>query len=268
MSSASVPGLETFFREIYHYYCKQGFFCILVQWVAELLTLGFTITFSGFLLFFCKLEGSFELSNSMWHSKSWLLWSSSPSIYGLHSYDPYILNHIQWILDILLLAIFCEVKRYNEDTKVFPFQVSIGYVMIMIFTLVHLLSRQMLHFCPYVWGTWSVLISWGCRLEIKVPELQSTSWPSVVHRLVQIQTHYELGTTRILSAHDIVSWIMHRDNYLTGMLNKNVISMPLPHWLPGACPFVGHDGHLKRKILTKTLEWSLNWCMLHQMFDR
>ncbi|XP_048322513.2 probable Xaa-Pro aminopeptidase P [Ziziphus jujuba] len=41
-------------------------------------------------------------------------------------------------------------------------------------------------------------------------------------------------------------------------------------YTPGACPTVksGSKGKRHRLILTKTLEWTLNWCILQSMFDR
>ncbi|XP_060669888.1 uncharacterized protein LOC132800374 [Ziziphus jujuba] len=41
-------------------------------------------------------------------------------------------------------------------------------------------------------------------------------------------------------------------------------------YTPGAGPTVksGSKGKRHRLILTKTLEWTLNWCILHGMFDR
>lgn len=47
-----VTDLDHFFSRLYHYYCNKGFWCIVTQWAVELLTLGFTIVFSGFLILF------------------------------------------------------------------------------------------------------------------------------------------------------------------------------------------------------------------------
>lgn len=73
-----------------------------------------------------------------------------------------------------------------------------------------------------------------------------------------------------LSAHDIVMRLMRKENYLIGMLNKGVLAFPISQWVPGAGPAVkfASNGKRYRLILTKTLEWTLNWCILHSMFDR
>lgn len=73
-----------------------------------------------------------------------------------------------------------------------------------------------------------------------------------------------------LSAHDVVMRLMRKENYLIGMLNKGVLAFPISQWVPGTGPTVKVqlDGKRERLILTKTLEWTLNWCILQSMFDR
>jgi autophagy-related protein 9 len=91
-------------------------------------------------------------------------------------------------------------------------------------------------------------------------------WPTLVDKIVQLQQHERLCIVRQLSAHDIVSRIMRKENYLIGLLNKGVLGLDLPSWVPGAGPMLNHDK--KRLVLTKMVEWSLNWCILQHMFDR
>ena len=69
-----------------------------------------------------------------------------------------------------------------------------------------------------------------------------------------------------LSTHDIVSRIMWKENYLIGLLNKGILGLDLPSWIPGAGPVPDNDN--KRLLLTKMIEWSLNFCIFQHMFDR
>lgn len=64
--------------------------------------------------------------------------------------------------------------------------------------------------------------------------------------------------------------IMRKENYLIGMINKGVLSFQVPWWIPGAGPEVksGSSGKNNHLMLPKTLEWTLNWCILQSMFDR
>jgi len=73
---------------------------------------------------------------------------------------------------------------------------------------------------------------------------------------VRVQEQTRLCITRDLTAHDIVNRIMRKENYLIGMLNKHVLALYTP--IPG----------LRHQVmLTKTLEWNLNWCIFDFMFD-
>ncbi|GLT61152.1 hypothetical protein SLA2020_338770 [Shorea laevis] len=43
-----IADLDLFFERLYSYYCEKGLWCIIIKWIVELLSLGFTICFSGF----------------------------------------------------------------------------------------------------------------------------------------------------------------------------------------------------------------------------
>ena len=73
---------------------------------------------------------------------------------------------------------------------------------------------------------------------------------------MQAQKTTRLCIVRDLTEHDIVSRIMRKDNYLIGMLNRGVLALHIS--LPGVRP---------KFMLTKTLEWNLQWCILDAMFD-
>lgn len=95
-------------------------------------------------------------------------------------------------------------------------------------------------------------------------------WESILQKVVQLQSSQQLCVVKDLSAHDVVMRLMRKENYLIGMLNKGVLAFPISQWVPGAGPTVkfGPNGTRYRLILTKTLEWTLNWCILQSMFDR
>ncbi|KAL8224946.1 hypothetical protein R6Q57_017503 [Mikania cordata] len=101
-------------------------------------------------------------------------------------------------------------------------------------------------------------------------EMQTMPWTSILDKVVQIQESQQLCVVKDLSAHDIVMRLMRKENYLIGMLNKGVLAFPISSWVPGAGPIVkkDEDGTRYCLTLTKTLEWTLYWCILHSMFDR
>lgn len=52
-----IADLDLFFERLYSYYCEKGLWCIIIKWIVELLSLGFTICFSGFFLLFVDWNG-------------------------------------------------------------------------------------------------------------------------------------------------------------------------------------------------------------------
>lgn len=52
-----IADLDLFFERLYGYYCGKGLWCIIIKWIVELLSLGFTICFSGFFLLYVDWNG-------------------------------------------------------------------------------------------------------------------------------------------------------------------------------------------------------------------
>lgn len=228
-----IQDLDTFFRQIYHYHSDKGLVHITVRWAAELFTFGFTISFSGFLLL-------------------WVNWAG--------------------VLSCGSGGSRCDLARdgvYDNPLRPFTLYTAVVVLYLLIFSVYWLIC--FLRFFPQLRENWEIRRFCSSSLGIGEAELQRASWAEVVGRLVEVQSRQRLCIVRQLSAHDIVSRIMRRENYLIGLLSQGVIALPVPHWLPGAGPFAGHldarTGCRKHPVLTKTLEWSLNWCILHHMYD-
>lgn len=93
------------------------------------------------------------------------------------------------------------------------------------------------------------------------------AWPTLVDKIIQYQEHEQLCRARLLSAHDIVSCIMRKENYLIGMLNKGVLRIDLPSWMQGVSPLFTY-GKKKQIIMTKLIEWSLVLCIFEPKYDK
>lgn len=106
------------------------------------------------------------------------------------------------------------------------------------------------------WGAARIRHFTTHKLGLSERQLQSVTWPEIAHRIVLAQKTTRLCIVRDLTEHDIVSRIMRKDNYLIGMLNRGVLALHIA--LPGLRP---------KFMLTKTLEWNLQWCILDAMFD-
>lgn len=108
-----------------------------------------------------------------------------------------------------------------------------------------------------------------CSLHLTDNEIQTMPWALVLEKVVQSQNSQQLCVVKDLSAHDIVMRLMRKENYLIGMLNKGVLSFPIPQWVPGAGPVFkfGSSGAQYRQMLTKTL-YVIVWFISVVMFDR
>ncbi|GAA5871380.1 hypothetical protein JCM3774_005584 [Rhodotorula dairenensis] len=78
-----------------------------------------------------------------------------------------------------------------------------------------------------------------------------------------------------LDAHDVANRIMREENYLIALFNKDLldISLPLPRFVQGPAGRLMGKGAAKKKrfgksMLTQTLEWNLGFCLLGFLFGR
>ncbi|KAK3020929.1 hypothetical protein RJ639_046585 [Escallonia herrerae] len=206
LNEEPIADLDLFFERLYSYYREKGLWCIIIKWIVELLSLAFTICFSGFFLLYVDWNG---------------------------------LRNAKCGMD----AVESEVKPCD-------------------------LSKEALHQHPLAPFTLSKAVIVG--LHVTDNEIQTIPWASVLDKVVMSQSSQQLCVVKDLSAHDVVMRLMRKENYLIGMLNKGVLAFPISQWVPGAGPTVksGPNDSYCRLMLTKTLEWTLNWCILQSMFDR
>ncbi|KAI3678818.1 hypothetical protein L6452_38121 [Arctium lappa] len=234
-----IADLDLFFERIYSYYCEKGLWCIIIKWIVELLSLAFTICFSGFFLLFVDWNGLRSAKCGMDAVES-----------GIKPCD-----------------LAKEALHQHPLTPLTPFKVVIlGYLGI---TFVYWIFC-FLRFFVQLKDTLEIRQFYINSLGVTDNEIQTMPWASVLEKVVRIQDSQQLCVVKDLSAHDIVMRLMRKENYLIGMLNKGVLAFPISPWIPGAGPTVkkGPNGTRYCLMLTKTLEWTLNWCILHSMFDR
>ncbi|KAF8394290.1 hypothetical protein HHK36_020496 [Tetracentron sinense] len=234
-----IADLDLFFERLYNYYCEKGLWCIIIKWIVELLSLGFTICFSGFFLLFVDWNG---------------------------------LRNAKCGIDAVESGIKpCDLaKEILHQHPLTPLTLSksiiVGYLGI--FSIYWIFC--FLRFFAQLKDTLDIRHFYYNSLHVTDSEVQTMPWASILEKVVQLQRSEQLCVVKDLSAHDVVMRIMRKENYLIGMLNKGVLSFPNSQWIPGAGPAVnfGSNGRKNHLILTKTLEWTLNWCILQSMFDR
>ncbi|KAK1437319.1 hypothetical protein QVD17_03110 [Tagetes erecta] len=234
-----IADLDLFFERLYSYYCEKGIWCIVIKWIVELLSLAFTICFSGFFLLFVDWNGLRRAKCGMDAVES-----------GIKPCD-----------------LAKEALHEHPLTPLTTFKVVIfGYLGITFIYWIFCFLR----FFVQLKDTLDIRQFYINSLGVTDNEIQTMPWASILEKVVRVQETQQLCVVKDLSAHDIVMRLMRKENYLIGMLNKGVLAFPISSWVPGAGPTVkkGPNGTQYCLMLTKTLEWTLNWCILHSMFDR
>ncbi|ESQ51711.1 hypothetical protein EUTSA_v10016226mg [Eutrema salsugineum] len=233
-----IADLDLFFERLYSYYRDKGLWCIIVKWAVELLSLGFIICFSGFFLLYVDWHGLQNAKCGMDAVES----GTKPcdlvkEAIHLHPLSPFTLTTAIIVGYLALFSvywIFCFLRFFAQ-------------------------LKDTLDFRHFYYNS----------LHVTDNEILTMPWATVLEKVVQLQSSQCLCVVKDLSAHDIVMRLMRKENYLIGMLNKGLLSFPISHWIPGAGPVVNSapDGTQYHLVLTKTLEWTLNWCILQSMFD-
>ncbi|KAH9324285.1 hypothetical protein KI387_004463 [Taxus chinensis] len=229
-----IADLDRFFERLYKYYCEHGLRCIVIRWIGNNASLGFTIVFSGICLLCVD-----------WHGLITLKCGGD--------------------------AVECDLAKVafrKHPLKPFTLYTAVVVGYLGLFSLYWIFC--FLIFFVQLKDTLEIRDFYQKGLNITDQELQRMSWSAVLEKTITFQSIERLCVVKDLSAHDVVLRIMRKDNYLIGMLNKGVLALPIPQWVPGAGPVVQREagGTENRLILTKTLEWSLKWCILQYMFDR
>ncbi|CAA7046055.1 unnamed protein product [Microthlaspi erraticum] len=233
-----IADLDLFFERLYSYYRDKGLWCIIVKWAVELLSLGFIICFSGFFLLYVDWHGLKNAKCGMDAVES----GTKPcdlvkEAIHLHPLTPFTLTTAIIVGYLALFSvywIFCFLRFFAQ-------------------------LKDTLDFRHFYYNS----------LHVTDKEILTMPWETVLEKVVQLQSSQCLCVVKDLSAHDIVMRLMRKENYLIGMLNKGLLSFPISHWIPGAGPVAksAPDGTRYHLVLTKTLEWTLNWCILQSMFD-
>ena len=99
------------------------------------------------------------------------------------------------------------------------------------------------------------------KLGIRISDLHTMKWDNVLQKLIHL---HDSGMHRVaiqekLTEHDVVLRIMRRENYMIALINKSLLNLKVPWWVS---PFMS-----EKLFLTKSLEWSLNFCVMEYMFN-
>ncbi|KAH7517360.1 hypothetical protein FEM48_Zijuj09G0055400 [Ziziphus jujuba var. spinosa] len=187
-----IVDLDLFFERLYSYYCEKGLWCIIIKWIVELLSLGFTICFSGFFLLYVDWNGLRNAKCGMDAVES-----------GIKPCD---------------LA-----KEALHQHPLTPLTLSkaiiVGYLGI--FSIYWLFC--FLRFFAQLRVTLGIRHFYYNSLDVTDNEIQTIPWATILEKVVQLQSSRQLCVVKDLSAHDVVMRLMRKENYLIGMLNKGLV---------------------------------------------
>ncbi|XP_074559062.1 autophagy-related protein 9-like [Curcuma longa] len=238
LDSELIIDLDLFFERLYSYYCQKGLWCIIIKWIVELLYVIFMVGFIAFFLLYVDWDA---------------LGKAKCGVEAVEVGEKP-----------------CDLpKEVIKQHPLVPFTIGKAIIIgsMVILTLYGLLN--FLKFFVQLKNIVKIRHFYYNRLHVTDREIQTTPWPTILEKVVQLQKSQQLCVVKDLSAHDVVMRIMRKQNYLIAMLNKGVLAFSISSWVPGAGPTVksritGKKNHL---ILPKILEWSLSWCIFQSMFD-
>ncbi|MBA0827030.1 hypothetical protein Goarm_011839, partial [Gossypium armourianum] len=187
-----IADLDLFFERLYSYYCEKGLWCIIIKWIVELLSVGFTICFSGFFLLFVDWNGLRNAKCGMDAVES----GTKP----------------------------CDLaKEALHEHPLTPLTLSkaivVGYLVLFSVYWVFCFLR----FFAQLKDTLGIQHFFYNSLHITDSEIQTMPWATILERVVRLQSSSQLCVVKDLSTHDVVehlfrhrinSSVMHASEYL------------------------------------------------------
>eukprot|EP01084_Bolivina_argentea_P223329 377886_1 len=215
----AVPDLDDFFRSMYSYFYGRGVSTILMRELVTVFIVGFTVAFSTFLFGFVNWGALLQCRDEA-------------TCFSFRSY-------------VTARAILSSPSRFLF--------VLIYFLLFLAYWLWSILASR-----NAIRDAFQMMSLYRDRFGINEKEIHTIEWSEVVSRFLELQNsgRYRVAIhKRDLTAHDIVSRIMRKENYFIALVNKGVLR--LGEGLPCPCSC----------LLTKSLEWSLNFCILGNMFN-
>ncbi|KAL1720107.1 putative transmembrane protein [Schizophyllum commune] len=229
----NVYNLDGFLQDVYNYYEGKGIYCIALSRGLNLLTVGFVIAFSTFLIGCVdysriKPEKSTRLSDVVVHQCV-----SKFSGFTLLFFMLFTAFYV-WQIVMFVLGVRRLVDMYHFYT--------------------HLLKIPDSDIQTIPWSEVVRRIG-AIREENPLTAISSKN-----------SRNTNDTTTAKLDAHDVANRILRQENYLIALFNKELLDLrvPLPSLLKRFVP----EEQGKGKMLTKALEWNLRFCLMEYLFDR
>ncbi|KAI0664761.1 APG9-domain-containing protein [Cubamyces menziesii] len=229
----NVYNLDAFLQEAYYYYEGKGFYSIALSRGLNLLTVGFVIGFSTFLL-------------------------------GCVDYSRIRPDKVTRLSDVVVKR--C-VSRFSGFTLLF----FVLFTAFFAWQLVSYVLSMMRLVDMYRFYTHLLHIPDEDIQTISWPEVVrriGAIRESNPLTALSSNTAAHQSVTAKLDAHDIANRIMRQENYLIALFNKELLDLrvPLPETLKRVS-WLRVDEEGKGKTLTRALEWNLRFCLMEYLFD-
>ncbi|KAH8928416.1 APG9-domain-containing protein [Atractiella rhizophila] len=233
---ANVSDLDSFLGEVYAYYIGKGWQCILLKKVLDLLTVGFVIAFTTFLL------GCIDYT----------------VIKKSHHLEEVVMKKcVNRLSGFTLLLVLAFALFYIQRVVSFGFGVRKLWEMHDFFQELLEIPEGDLQTIP-----WYAVVSRLATLK--------------EHEGYSLSSMRSMGGKGHLDAHEVANRIMRSENYLIALFNKDVLDLslqvPLPNALTDVGSMFGAEERPRLRVgekkivlgggLTRALEWNLGVCLL------
>ncbi|KAG9127405.1 autophagy protein atg9 [Ceratobasidium sp. 392] len=225
----NVYNLDAFLQEVYAYYEGKGIYCIALSKGLNLVTVGFVIGFSTFLL------GCVDYSRIRHTGTTQLADVVIPHCVSRFS-------GFTWLFFMLFGAFYIY--------QILQFALSMRRLLELYQFYTHLLGVPDSDIQTISWP--EIVRRIGLiRDQNPITSLSNATAPN------------NATTTAKLDAHDIANRIMRQENYLIALFDRGLLDLRVP--LPRLLQFGGEPG---QQTLTRALEWNLRACLLGHLFDQ
>ncbi|TFY79404.1 hypothetical protein EWM64_g4608 [Hericium alpestre] len=227
----NVYNLDAFLQEVYYYYEGKGIYSIALSRGLNLLTVGFVIAFSTFLL---RCVDYSRIQPERIQRLSDVVVDRCVSRFSGFSFLFFVLfcAFYIWQIASYALSIMRLVDMYRFYTH-----------------LLHIPDEDI------------QTISWP-EIVRRISEIRDSN---PVTALSYSSTRPRQNDAAKLDAHDVANRIMRQENYLIALFNKELLDLRVP--LPKALSRYKLAEEDKGRTLTRALEWNLRFCLMEYLFD-
>lgn len=231
-----ITNQDDFYSDLYEYYEKHGLLCILMEQAMDVFILAFTTLFSVFLFLFFDWSAIMECESAetCYDLKTYV--NSQPNVHGF--WGGMVLMYFTTLTLLWIWRFLSYSVRIPRLIKINQFVTKI--------------------------------------LQISDTDLPTIKWSEIVNRIRALHRRDSriMRLTDQVTAHDIASRIMRRDNYLIAMIENKVLDVHFNQtgcctsWLLRRCCSAPESTRICTNLLfTRHLEWNIRVCLLNHLHD-